>query len=195
VYCFGKGSKFNLLVLKELQCQIRTFLGHRFYGIENEEFVLYSLASNCDIFGTEMFRYKEKQIYKKFLVANELPPLAPLDSSLMIDLKFHARFLAKYVAKTKKDRILRNKTFAGNSFKEEAKAFEESATANYWKLCDKWKKRREKHLEFDQSECEIFTTHESEERRHGQKLTRTGSCCWVRLQLNTFKKNSEKNEF
>jgi hypothetical protein len=56
-------------------------------------------------------RYREKQLYKKFIKMIEVPPLGRLDLSLMQDIKFYARFLAIYAAKRKKDWVL-NKVFS-----------------------------------------------------------------------------------
>jgi hypothetical protein len=55
---------------------------------------------------------------RKNLNVVELPTLAHLDSSLKEDLKFHARFLAMHVAKMKRDIVLRDKSFNGDSLKE-----------------------------------------------------------------------------
>jgi hypothetical protein len=57
-------------------------LGYRFEGIEFEEKLLYCMASNSDLFGTEMTRYSENQLYKNFLDIIETHPLSHLDLSL-----------------------------------------------------------------------------------------------------------------
>jgi hypothetical protein len=52
-------------IIYELKWQIQALLGYIFEGIEFEELVLYSMASNSDLFDTGMFRYREKQLDKK----------------------------------------------------------------------------------------------------------------------------------
>jgi hypothetical protein len=54
--------------------------------------------------------YRQKVDDEIFLDAIDLPPLAHLDTSLMNELKFHARFLVIYAAKMKKDRVLRDQS-------------------------------------------------------------------------------------
>jgi hypothetical protein len=61
------------------------------------------MASNSELFGTTMMRYREKQLYKKFLKVIEIPPLDQLDTSLMEDIRFYVRFLAIFASKMKKD--------------------------------------------------------------------------------------------
>jgi hypothetical protein len=89
-------------VLYDLKHEITYLLRHRFELVEYEEKLLYNMASNSEIFGTAMFRYNEKQLYKKFLKVMKIPPLGRLDFSLMNDMKFNARFLAMLTAKMKK---------------------------------------------------------------------------------------------
>jgi hypothetical protein len=60
------------------------------------------MANNNEMFGNAMFRYNEKQLYKKFLKVIEIPLLGRLNSSLINDLKFYIRFLAMLTAKMKK---------------------------------------------------------------------------------------------
>jgi hypothetical protein len=119
-----KDDKFNSVILAELREEIQMFLGNRFQGIEFEEKVLYAMASNCGMFGSGMFRYNEKQLFKKFLDEVDLPPLAHLDVSLKEDLKFHAKFLAMFVSKMKKDRVSSDQSYLGISLKEEKRMFE-----------------------------------------------------------------------
>jgi hypothetical protein len=73
-----------------LKENIQTSLGYRFKGIEFKELVLYCMANNCDMFSSGMFRFREKQLYKKFLDIVEISPLGHLDASLKEYLKFHA---------------------------------------------------------------------------------------------------------
>jgi hypothetical protein len=81
---FGyKGSSFKHRVLYSLRQEIIHMLGHRFAGIEFEEKLLYSMVRNSELFGTAMFRYTEKQLYKKFLKVIEISPLGRLDTSLV----------------------------------------------------------------------------------------------------------------
>jgi hypothetical protein len=65
--------------------------GEQITGIDWEEALLYSMASNGDYFGTGMMRYNETQLYKKCLKVIELPPIARLNVELMFDIKFYAR--------------------------------------------------------------------------------------------------------
>jgi hypothetical protein len=62
----GKDDKFNNVVLAELRKEIQMGLGYRFINIEFEEKVLHAMASNCDMFGSGIFRYNEKQLYNLF---------------------------------------------------------------------------------------------------------------------------------
>jgi hypothetical protein len=48
-----------------------------------------------------MSRFNEKQLYKKFLKVIEIPPLGRLDTSLIDDSSFYARFLAILTTKMK----------------------------------------------------------------------------------------------
>jgi hypothetical protein len=95
------------------------FLGDRFQRIEFEEKALYAMASNCDMIGSGMFRYNEKHLFKKFLDIIDLPPLGHLDASLKNDLKFHARFLVMFASKMKRDRVVKDRSYFGESLKKE----------------------------------------------------------------------------
>jgi hypothetical protein len=64
----SKGSNFNSLVLAELKEHIQMHLGFRFEGVDFEEKVLYNMASICDMFGSGMFRYREKKLLKFLLL-------------------------------------------------------------------------------------------------------------------------------
>jgi hypothetical protein len=64
-----------------LKRKFQILLGYIFYGIEFEELVLCSMARNCDMLGTVMFRYNEKQLYKKFLDVVRILSLGHLDSA------------------------------------------------------------------------------------------------------------------
>jgi hypothetical protein len=55
--------------------------------------LLYNIASNCDLFGTEMFRYTESQLYKKFIDVIPIPSRDIQDTRLMKIIQFYARFL------------------------------------------------------------------------------------------------------
>jgi hypothetical protein len=61
------GKSFRNRMLYQLRQKIILFLGYRFQGLEFEEMLLYNMASNKDLFGTAMTRYREKQLYKKFI--------------------------------------------------------------------------------------------------------------------------------
>jgi hypothetical protein len=76
------------------------------------------MANNSEFIGTAMFRFNEKQLYKKFLKEIEIPPLSRLDSSLMNDLRFYARFLSLFAAKMKKDWVRKDKGYEGISLIE-----------------------------------------------------------------------------
>jgi hypothetical protein len=75
--------------------------------------LLYSMASNSELFGTGMTRYREKQLYKKFLDVIEIPPLGRLDLNLMEGIPFYPLFLAMYVSKMKKDWVRKDRNFYG----------------------------------------------------------------------------------
>jgi hypothetical protein len=137
------------------------------------------MASNRDLFGTGMFRYNEKQLYKKYLNVIELPPLAHLDSSSKEDWKFHGRFLTINAAKMKKGRVFRDKNFEGESLKEEAEAFKEKAEEERWKAYDKMMKSRAKYPELDQSGCEINTEvyYEKKKRKAAKKKRKSTKVC------------------
>jgi hypothetical protein len=66
--------------------------GYVFEGLSWEEELLYVMTSNCDLFGTGMFRYTEKQIYKKCQKIVPVPSRGYLDTRLMEDIQFSARF-------------------------------------------------------------------------------------------------------
>jgi hypothetical protein len=46
------------------------------------------MVSNSDLFGTGMMRYRDKQLFKKFLNVIEIPPIGQLEASLKQDLCF-----------------------------------------------------------------------------------------------------------
>jgi hypothetical protein len=60
------------------------------------------MAANNELFGTDLTRYNEKQLYMKFSKVIEVPQLARLDVSLIEDFRFYARFLVIYATKMKK---------------------------------------------------------------------------------------------
>jgi hypothetical protein len=51
------------------------------------------MASNSELFGTDMTSYREKQILQMFIDVIEISPLGYLDPELKMDIKFYARFL------------------------------------------------------------------------------------------------------
>jgi hypothetical protein len=63
-----------MTVLRRVREQIFNRLGRHFEGREWEETLLYSMAANCNVFGTGIIRFSEKQLYKKFLDVIEIPP-------------------------------------------------------------------------------------------------------------------------
>jgi hypothetical protein len=69
------------------------------------------MASNSELFGTDMMKFREEQFYKKIFKVIEIPQLGRFDTSLMEDVKFYARFLAMYPAKMKKDWVKEDKNF------------------------------------------------------------------------------------
>jgi hypothetical protein len=64
----------------------------------------------------------------------------------MNDIKCYARFLAIYVCKMKKDRVLRNDNFIGESLIESKEEWLESREEKREKKLKKWLKRRESTL-------------------------------------------------
>jgi hypothetical protein len=100
------------------------------------------MASNCKLFGTAMTRYNEKQLYKKFLDIIEIP-LSRLDSSLMEDLRFYARFLVMYATKMKKDWVQDDKSYDGNGRKKRVSEKEEDQAKKDRKACEKKNESRE----------------------------------------------------
>jgi hypothetical protein len=90
-------------------------LGYLFEGLSWEEELLYAVASNCNLFDTGMFRYTEKQIFKKCLKVVPVPLRGYLDTRIMEDIQFYARFLAVYISKLKKVQVKRDKSFDSSS--------------------------------------------------------------------------------
>jgi hypothetical protein len=119
--------------------------GHRFVGIEYYEKLLYSMAPNSKLFGTGLTRFNEKQLYKKFLKVIEVPPLARLDTSLMEDFRFYARFLEIYVIKMKKDWVKKYESFFGEGLKERR---EKQKDVQFKKDWANYKKRIEDEKKF-----------------------------------------------
>jgi hypothetical protein len=100
------GNRCGSFAKKVLCFVMNTILrsaGNQIKGLEWEEALLYSMASNEDYFGTGMMRYSEAQLYKKFLKIIEISPIARLDAELTFDIKFYARFLAICISKMKRD--------------------------------------------------------------------------------------------
>jgi hypothetical protein len=81
------------------------------------------MASNSDLFGTRMMRYREKQLYKKFLDVIEIPPLGQLDSSLVQVIKFYPRFLVIYTAKMKRFWVQKVQNYHGKCLKHISEDF------------------------------------------------------------------------
>jgi hypothetical protein len=79
--------------------------------IEYEEMILYSITVNQDLFGTVMFRYIKEQLYRKFMDIVSTHRRRYIDSRLMDDIRFYARFLAMIVTKMNVDRLTRNICF------------------------------------------------------------------------------------
>jgi hypothetical protein len=64
---------------------------------------------------------------RKILEIIEISPIGHLGASFKQDLKFYARFLAIYVSQMKRDRVLKDHCFDGNSLKEESEEWKEKA--------------------------------------------------------------------
>jgi hypothetical protein len=71
-------------------------------------------------------RYREKQLYKKFLKVIEIPLSCQFDTSLKDDIKFYASFLVIFAAKMKKDWIRK-----GNNYFETGLNLEETIKQNF----------------------------------------------------------------
>jgi hypothetical protein len=110
---------FKITVLRAIREIIFIQLTNKYGTREFEEMLLYSMAANCDMFGTGMMRFSEKQLYKKFLKVIEIPPLCYQDKELMFHIRFYARFLSLYVAKMKLDWARKEKSFKGEAIQEE----------------------------------------------------------------------------
>jgi hypothetical protein len=88
-----------------------------FRKFEYEEMLSYSMASNCDLFGTGMFSNTEAQIYKKCMNIIPISSRSYLDSRMMNDIIFYTRFLAFYAAGMKasyvesKKKLCRKRTY------------------------------------------------------------------------------------
>jgi hypothetical protein len=105
-------------ILDDARRRIIRHLGQRFEGREWEEILLYVMASNRDLFGSTMMKFREKQMLKKFLSVIEIPPLGYLDFELRLDLEFYARFLALYISKLKRDWVKKDEDFSGRGPKK-----------------------------------------------------------------------------
>jgi hypothetical protein len=125
-------------------------LGYRFKGVDFEEKVLYSMASKYKMFDSSMLRYREKPFYKNFFAVIEIPHIGYLDASLKQDLKFYARFLAIYVSKMKRNRVLKDPNFDGDSLKKESEEWKKKLRERMRKEYDRWTQQREKYLQLDE---------------------------------------------
>jgi hypothetical protein len=67
----------------------------------------------------------------------EIPPLGRLDTSLMEDIKFYARFLAMFAAKMKKDWVKEDKSFDVRGLKQRRSDQEEAQARKDWKIYEK----------------------------------------------------------
>jgi hypothetical protein len=101
------------------------------------------------------------------------------------DWKFHGRFLTMNAAKMKKTRVFRDKSFEGESLKEEAEAFKEKSEEERWELMIRRRSAEQKHHELGQPGYEISTEvyYEKRKRKVAKKKRESTRVCG-RMQSN-----------
>jgi hypothetical protein len=87
--------------------------------------LLYSMGSNCDLFGIGLFKYSEAQMYKKFMDVILIPPRRNLNSRMMNNIRFYARYLAIYAIKLKKLRVGNDGDYTGKFLVERTEKYQE----------------------------------------------------------------------
>jgi hypothetical protein len=161
---------FKFEVLSYLRKSMIIHLSHRFEGREWEEMLLYSMASNSDLFGTGMIRFNEKQLYKK--VIKMIDPLWDhLDAELMLDGKFYARFLALYASKMKRDRVKVDRNYEGDGLKKAQDNYAIQLELEKRKENARMEKIPKEHLEYNALGCEVTTAcwKDHENKRYQKK--------------------------
>jgi hypothetical protein len=191
---FGKISQFSTFILDELKKDLQIGLGYDSYSLQYEEMMLYSLAANQDLFCTEMFRYAEAQLYKKFMDVIPILQRGYLDSRLMNGIRFYARFLAIYILEMKINCVTRDKNYLDRSLIKQLEDYKEYRERQYEKNTKKWKKREKKHPWLKYTDCNDFAKKyfKRKGRKYNKKRIKQKSL-WENIVQLGFKSEDRKN--